>query len=168
MSSSNSELNPTPGEPSGNLMSDVPGGDEIKSAVEDKHATHEVIMHALYGFYFNRKACRYIARMMGKSHTTVSRWVKRWESDRISGRIQTDPQYRKFNSEHREWIKTNYEDFPLSFIDEACIAFEEQFKMTISSSHLWCILSEAGFTRKVCSPVTCLGLGACCYSLTHC
>ncbi|ORZ31052.1 hypothetical protein BCR44DRAFT_1443113, partial [Catenaria anguillulae PL171] len=85
----------------------------------------------------NRKSCRYIARMPGKAHSTVSRWVKRWETDRLSGRIHQYPKNRKPTT----WITR-------SFIDEACAAFEKRFGLTISQGHLWTILSEAGFSRK--------------------
>ena len=131
------------------LPTDVPGGEEILKEVTGKHANSSVVMHGLYGIYFKRKSIRYMARMLGKSPSTVHRWVKRWESDRLSGRIQKDPQYRKFDSEHRAWIKDYYEKYPLTFIDETANAFEEHFNMTISCSHVWAILMEAGFTRKV-------------------
>ena len=57
--------------------------------------------------------------------------------------------YRKFHPEKRQWIKEHYEKYPLSFIDEAAVEFEENFGLTISGSHIWTILAEAGFTRKV-------------------
>ena len=138
------------------LAANVPGGDQILTTVRGKHAHPSVVMHALYGIYFQRKSIRYISRMLGKALSTVSRWVSRWERDRISGRVQNDPQYRKFSQEHREWIKDYFAKFPLTFIDKAAAAFEEHWKMTISSSHLWAILAEAGFTRKVGTFLACI------------
>ena len=146
----------------GSLPTDIPGGQEILNEVKGKHAHPSVVMHGLYGIYFNRKAIRYMARMLCKSPSTIHRWVKRWETDRTTGRIQNDPQFRKFSPENRSWIKDYYERFPLSFLDEAAAAFENEFKMPISRSHLWTILFEAAFTRKVahvlranCLSVTC-------------
>ena len=72
-------------------------------------------MHGLYGFYFNRKSIRYMARMLGKSPSTVHSWIKRWERDRICGRVHKDPQFRKFGHNHRNWIKEYFEKFPLRF-----------------------------------------------------
>ena len=152
-------MSPTPNnhgsgsQPSNNsaasFPADIPGADEILQEVKGKHASPSVVKHGLFSFYFNRKSVRYMARQLGKSPSTVHRWIKRWEKDRLSGRLQKDPQFRKFGPDHRAWIKEYYENYPLTFIDEAVRAFEEHFEMTISHSHLWTILAEAGFTRKV-------------------
>ena len=132
------------------LPPDVPGGDEILVEVQTKQAHSSVAMHALYGISFDRKSIRCIARLMGKAPSTVSRRVKRWERDRSIGHVKQDPRYRKFGEEHRQWIKEYFESYPFSFLEEAAQAFQGYFNMSISCGHLWAILAEAGFTRKVC------------------
>ena len=53
--------------PLGTSTPDVPGGEDILKEVKRKHPHPSVVMHGLYGFYFNRKSIRYMARMLGKS-----------------------------------------------------------------------------------------------------
>ena len=52
-------------QPSLNHLSpaDIPGGEGILNAVKGKHASQNVVMHGLYGFYFNRKSIRTMTKM---------------------------------------------------------------------------------------------------------
>ena len=106
-------------------------------------------MHALYGFYMPGHTHRYITQLYRKSPATISARVKRWETDESAGRKQSPSSYRKFGFEKLNWIKSFFEQYPLSFLDEACAAFKQQWNQSISQSALWYIIREQGLTWKV-------------------
>jgi transposase len=92
---------------------------------------------------------RYIAKLYSKSPSTINGWAKRWEAEEFAGRKPTSSTYRKFGTDKRIWIKSFYEQYPLSFLDEACAAFKQDWQQSISQSTLWFILREQGLTWKV-------------------
>jgi transposase len=128
---------------------DVPGGNLVLAAVRQSHTSEDVVLHGLYGFYFNERSVSYLAKEFGKHRSTVWRWVKKWERHRVAGRHSRSARSIKYTTKHRLWILRQYKLFPLTYIDEACFAFYSQFSMAISPSYLWNLLSEAGLTWKV-------------------
>jgi transposase len=128
----------------------IPGESKIVTAVTHRHASECTIMHALYGLYMLGHSQRYIAKLYNKAPSTISAWVKRWETEEFAGRKKATSSYRKFGIEKRDWIKIFYQKFPLSFIDEACAAFKQEWQQSMSQSTLWFILREQGLTWKVC------------------
>jgi hypothetical protein len=49
----------------------IPCGQRILAAVQKKQTSEEVVLHGLYGFYFNERSIGYLAKEFGKHRSTV-------------------------------------------------------------------------------------------------
>lgn len=123
-------------------------GVHVSEAIESQHATENTKLHALYAYYFIGLKQNQIALLYRKAPSTIGRWIERYERTGAVSRKATESQ-RKYTPEHREWIRDYFLANPLSFLDEAKLAFEINWKNDISLSTIWRILREYGFTRKV-------------------
>lgn len=128
----------------------VPGGSTLLSAISGRHASNKVQQHALFTYFFFPGATqRFVAQVYGKSVATINAWKQRWETLLKAGRRAADTStFRKFTKDKREWIVSYYEKYPLTFLDEGCVAFADHWKESISITQLWRILEEAGYSWK--------------------
>ncbi|KAH9123446.1 hypothetical protein AeMF1_005564 [Aphanomyces euteiches] len=120
----------------------------ILQVVEQRHASSNTIMHALYGYYFLGVSKQQLARLYKKHVNTVDNWINPYESDGTYERKQS-AKVCKFSHTQKQWIIDYYNKNPLAFLDEAKLAFQLSFGITISIPTVWHILHEAGYTRKV-------------------
>jgi transposase len=120
----------------------------LRQALDRHHASENTRLHALYMFYFLGFKQARIAFFFKKSPSTVSRWIEQYEKTGTVSR-QNSEKTRKYGPEKREWLRKHFLANPLSFLDEAKVAFELYWNLNISSSTIWRILQEYNFTHKV-------------------
>ncbi|KAH9115162.1 hypothetical protein LEN26_013001 [Aphanomyces euteiches] len=116
--------------------------------VEQRHASVNTILHALYGYYFLGVTKGQLARLYRKHVNTIDNWIKRYEDDGSYERKST-ARKSKFSLAQKQWIIDYYDKNPLAFLDEAKSAFQLSFGSPISVPTVWQILRDAGYTRKV-------------------
>ncbi|KAH9098992.1 hypothetical protein LEN26_016431 [Aphanomyces euteiches] len=120
----------------------------LNHAVHHQHATSNTVYHALHGYYYGGRTTQELSAIYSKSDRTIRGWICRFEKEK-EYRRHSKSHKSPFGEEERQWVKRFYDTMPLSFLDEAKAAFEEQFKRTISVSTIWRILREIGYTYKV-------------------
>ncbi|KAH9101705.1 hypothetical protein AeMF1_021561 [Aphanomyces euteiches] len=120
----------------------------ILSHINERHASKNTVMHALYAHYYLGMKCQDVARVFHKSTTTISNWINRFETSGDYERKQTT-QKRGFATEQYAWVVRYFEAAPMSFLDEAKHAFEVQFKTKIALTTVWRIIHQHGMTWKV-------------------
>ncbi|XXQ38526.1 Tc1-like transposase DDE domain-containing protein [Plasmodiophora brassicae] len=126
----------------------VAHGVHVSEAIESQHAAKNTKLHALYAYYFIGLKQNQIALLYRKAPSTIGRWIDRYERTGAVSSKAAESQ-RKYTPEHREWIRDYFLANPLSFLDEAKLAFEINWKNDISLSTIWRILREYDFTRKL-------------------
>ena len=117
-------------------------------AIDSQQAGENTRLHALYSYYFLGFKQARVAFMFRKSPATIHRWIEQFERTGTVSR-QSSERTRKYGPEKRSWIRNYFLSNPLSFLDEAKIAFELRWNIAISSSTIWRILREYNFTHKV-------------------
>lgn len=120
----------------------------ILKKLSDKHASEDVIVHCLYGYYFLKLPIKQLAVIYKKHRQTISSWIKRYESTGLFSRKRIAGIDKKFDDAKRDWIVKLYTDNPLLYLEEAKAQFESHFKMKISTSTICIILHQRGFTYK--------------------
>ncbi|XP_062534851.1 uncharacterized protein LOC134204032 [Armigeres subalbatus] len=120
----------------------------IIQAVKNHQAEPNTVYHALYGHYYLGISKKDLAKIYGKSLSTIYSWLRRFENEGVYQRKKRIQIYKKFQVEMRSWIVQLYQNHPLLFLDEAKEKFQKQFHMTISVSSICFILHEAGLSWK--------------------
>lgn len=120
----------------------------ICQSIDRQHAGENTRLHALYGYYFLGFKQARIAEIFRKAPCTISRWIEQYEKTGTVCRQGTEKS-RKYGPEKRAWVRNYFLVNPLSFLDEAKVAFELEWNLDISSSTIWRILREFNFTHKV-------------------
>eukprot|EP00734_Pompholyxophrys_sp_LG126_P000466 Pompholyxophrys_sp_v1_NODE_203_length_1199_cov_3.503497.p1 type:complete len:199 gc:universal NODE_203_length_1199_cov_3.503497:133-729(+) len=122
----------------------------IFQSVFNEQAPEAVRVHAVYGVKILKKTVEEISYIYGKHERTIFRWCERFEK---TGGVQkrkraTDTPSRKLKPEHCEWIINFIKKEPLSYLHEISSAFRSEFSLDISSSSVFRIIEENGFTNK--------------------
>lgn len=116
--------------------------------VRQRHASENTVYHALYGHYFLGMRRKDIAKIYGKSLSTICEWFKRFETDGFFHRKKREQIFKKFGIHMRQWLVDLYCKEPVLFLDEAKIRFQSHFHTTISVSSICAILHESGLSWK--------------------
>ncbi|XXQ36924.1 Tc1-like transposase DDE domain-containing protein [Plasmodiophora brassicae] len=120
----------------------------IVSAVRRHHASADTRLHCLYGYYILNLGKNQLAFIYGKSPSTISNWIQKYERDGSVSRKVTRRIYKKHSERQRRWIVELFSEHPTLFLHEARARFAGKFAKYISCSEIWAILQEARFTRK--------------------
>lgn len=113
-----------------------------------KHASEDVVYHALYCYYFQHVRKNRIAQLFNKDPTTINNWIKKFEEKGIYSRKKTAQIPRKITDTMRAWIVELYKTNPLLFLDETKEKFELMWGVSISATSICRILHQSGFTYK--------------------
>ena len=119
----------------------------IRHAVFHEHASECTKYHALYCYFFLHKTRAEISYIFGKSPSTISNWIQRYETEDVLQRHQHDREVI-FSKEMKEWLLQQYSNDPLMYLDKAKQKFMQHWGVSISISSVWRILFSGGFTRK--------------------
>jgi transposase len=125
----------------------------LPDAVLKKHATKEVMLHAIYAVEYLGKTQSFVAEIFGKSEGTISRWVTLWDEGRgresffEAKKRNTTP--RRLNDEHKQWIFAYVMKDPLAFLREICNAFKARFNLSVSTASVFRVITDYGLTKKV-------------------
>lgn len=123
--------------------------DQIIQNVKNRQASENTMFHALYGFYFLGLKRSKLASIYGKSITTISNWIIRYENEGHVHRKKTiDMVYKKFGKEKRDWLVNLYKKQPILYLHESKRLFFMKFGISISASSVSVILKEAGLSWK--------------------
>lgn len=122
----------------------------ILKNVKRSRAHENTIYHCLYGFFYLGYQREELAKIYGKSKTTICTWINDFKDKNSVGRTTiTKRVFKKFNLEKRSWLVELYKKRPILYQEEASQMFHEHFGLTISTSSVSVILFEAGLTYKV-------------------
>ncbi|XP_055538395.1 uncharacterized protein LOC129725956 [Wyeomyia smithii] len=116
--------------------------------VRQRHASENTIYHALYGYYFLGVARKDVARIYGKSLSTICEWINGYETNGFFQRKKREQVYKKFGIHMRQWLVDLHSKEPVLFLDEAKVRFQLHFFTTISVSSICAILHESGLSWK--------------------
>lgn len=120
----------------------------IIQTIRHQHASPNTVYHALYGYYFLGIPKKELARIYGKSESTIGYWITKYEENGVYKRKQRKLVYKKFSATMREWLVDLYRREPVLFLDEARQKFYKRFFIAISVSSICLILHGAGMTWK--------------------
>ncbi|KAJ3403899.1 hypothetical protein HDV05_007562, partial [Chytridiales sp. JEL 0842] len=96
-----------------------------------------------------------IARMFGKSKSTITSWILKFKEFGTVARKSSILNIRKkFGIDKRQWIVDFFTENPTTHLYEASDAFKKQWKIAIGKSSIWKILDDAGFSYKVLERVS--------------
>lgn len=129
-------------------MQETRHAQNIIGAVKHKHASTNTVYHCLYGLYFLGLSKHQLAKIYGKSDSTIAAWAKKFEKNGFYSKKSVQIIYKKFGSSKREWLVALYDKNPILFLHEAKDLFFQEFQQTISESTISIILREAGMTWK--------------------
>ena len=120
----------------------------ISHAVFHEQASENTKYHALYNYFFLKKSKLEIAEIFGKSPSTITNWIDRYDKE---GDISRHSSERTgiFDAAMKQWVIEQYTLNPLLFLDETKIKFTEFWGISISISTIWNILRSSNLTRKV-------------------
>lgn len=108
------------------------------------------IYHCLYGFFYLGYKREKLAKIYGKSRTTICSWINDFKDKKsVSRNTMTKRVFKKFNRDKRAWLVSLYKKQPILYQEEASQLFYDQFGVKISTSSVSVILWEAGLTHKV-------------------
>lgn len=121
----------------------------ICSAIDSMHASVNTKMHAIYAHFFLGFTVAKIAHIYRKGASTISRWINRYKETGSVSRNTSLSCNTRFLPEYRQWILDYVLKHPLSFLDETRRAFILEWRVRISISSIWRIMSELKLTYKV-------------------
>ncbi|OWZ10567.1 LOW QUALITY PROTEIN: hypothetical protein PHMEG_00016568 [Phytophthora megakarya] len=116
----------------------------MEPAVTTQHAHPSTVLHCLYGYY--NMATQGRTRIYHKDVKTIGNWIHVYETTGTFQRVNRAD--NKFTKPQRNWLYQYYQQYPLSYLDEAREAFIRAH-LIISISSVWRIIHELGFTWKV-------------------
>ncbi|XP_021703794.1 uncharacterized protein LOC110677193 [Aedes aegypti] len=120
----------------------------VLHAVQRLQANTNTVYHALYGHYYLGISKKDLAKIYGKSQSTIYSWFRKFEKEGVYQRKKRAQVYKMFRVEMRIWLVQLYQKHPLLFLDEAKERSQKQFKINISVSSICSILHEAGLSWK--------------------
>ncbi|RHY83003.1 hypothetical protein DYB35_013055, partial [Aphanomyces astaci] len=130
---------------------DLSSSKKIMSAIEaivSRHATSNTVIHCLYGYFFLGIKKSQLAVIYHKNEKTIGNWIQRYTDTGAYSRTKTQTN-RTFSQQEKAWIISHYQVHPLTFLDEAKVAFLQRFQHSISVSYIWSIIHQHGMTWKV-------------------
>lgn len=119
----------------------------ISHAIFHDHASENTKFHALYCYFLLRKTKSEIAEIFGKSPSTITNWIERYEQEGDVGRHQSERE-GVYDEAMKSWMLEQFISNHLLYLVEAKIKFTEYWGISISLSTIWNILHSGGFTRK--------------------
>ena len=122
---------------------------DISNYVQGRQASVDAIARCLYAFYILGMSRNQLSKIYHVGRTTIYRWIQRYENTKTIGRICAGKLYRRYNLEKRNLLVDYFRKYPLAYLDEAKLWFQNTFFFNISLSSVWRIIHEAGLTRKV-------------------
>ncbi|KAJ3310012.1 Serine kinase [Boothiomyces sp. JEL0838] len=121
---------------------------QIKQKIKD-HASEDVIVHCLYGYFYQGVTKAELSRLYGKSPSTITNWINKYKQGKSLGR-QNSKRDKKISDEHEKWILDYFIQYPTNFLRECQFEFNNYFDdITVSTSSIWHILNSNGFSYKV-------------------
>lgn len=122
----------------------------IINQVKRRQASQNTMYHALYGYYFLGFNRTKLSKIYGKTVTTISNWIEKYETEgKLHRRKNVANVYKNFGQNKRDWLVKLYKQNPLLHLDESKSLFFKKFGISISVSSISVILHEAGLTYKV-------------------
>lgn len=121
----------------------------IFDTVNSEQASENTKLHALYAYYYVGLRKNVIAEYFGKSPSTISNWISRYDE---TGNVNRAPRvniFIKYHKLERDWINKYIQSSPLSYLNEIRTAFISEFLRDISLTSIFLILKSFGLTRKV-------------------
>jgi transposase len=120
------------------------------SAIDSQQASvNTKKMHAIYAHFYLGFTVAKVARIYRKGIGTISRWINRYRETGNVSRCCSKSSHARFQPEQRQWILDYVLRNPLSFLDETRRAFILEWRIRISISSIWRIMSELKLTYKV-------------------
>lgn len=115
--------------------------------VKHKQAAPNTIYHSLYDFYYQGQNITQLSKLYGKSKSTISSWIAKYEKyGPVARRQASTAIYKKFSQEKRQWLVDLYKKKPILHRNEATHFFFDKFNQQISVSSITSILHDAGLT----------------------
>ena len=112
----------------------------ILGRVRQKHASDDVIYHALYAHYYCKLSVHRIALYFGKNVNTIRNWIKRYEDEGIVGRHPLAPAPSSFTMAERIWIKDYYKSNPTKYLREAASDFNKAWGKYINKTMVYALV----------------------------
>lgn len=119
----------------------------IITEVKHKQASPNTVYHCLYAFYWQGQTISQLAKLYGKSISTISNWINKYENQgEVIRQKSLSVVYKKFAAEKRAWLLDLFEKKPILNRKEAQRLFFHKFKQTISVTAIHTILHESGLS----------------------
>ena len=96
----------------------------------------DVKMHAVYARLFIGLSLKDVAKFFGKSESTISKWVSKYQKDGLDGLVRKSSEasvqaHCLILEHHLQWIKEFVLANPLSYLSEIQGAFQKLFKSAL-------------------------------------
>lgn len=121
---------------------------KIQEVVSGQHAVADVVYYCLYDYFYLGRKKSELSILYNKHISTISNWISKYKENGEYSRKNRIEVPKKFNDEKREWIVNLFTENPTLHLREAQQLFLKRFLHTISSSYVWQIIHDAGFTYK--------------------